>query len=61
MVTKIATAGITLEKLQATVKAGGLETLTFLLAQDVNGKPKVTKMKKKIQEIFEAVNALLDE
>lgn len=61
MVGKIAAAGISLENLKAAVVSGGLETLKFLLAQDVNGKPRVTKMKKKIEEILEAVEALLED
>lgn len=55
MITKIAAACISLEKLKATFRSGGEDAVAFLLSHDVNGKPNVTKMKKKIAEIVAAV------
>ena len=49
MINKIVDAGISLAKLQTTFKSGGENAVSFLLSQDVNGKPNVTKMKKKLQ------------
>ncbi|XP_034246124.1 uncharacterized protein LOC117648066 [Thrips palmi] len=59
MITKIAKARITLEKLKSTFEIGGEAALAFLLSQDVNGKPAVTKQKKKLEEIAGAVQAAI--
>lgn len=59
MTKKIADAGIDLKMLQNAYKTGGKNSIFLLLAEDIDGKPRVTKMQKKINEISEAIQKTL--
>ena len=52
----ISKAGIDKSILKKASETGGIEALTILLAENINGKPRVTKNKKVIKNLYEELN-----
>ncbi|XP_043289283.1 uncharacterized protein [Venturia canescens] len=58
MITKIVAAGITLDNLFQVYKSSGEKGINILLAQDIGGKPRVSKNKKVISDLCKRISFL---
>lgn len=56
MKSKISKAGIDINILKKACDTGGIEALTILLGENIEGKPRVTKNKKVINNLFEELS-----
>lgn len=55
MITKIVTAGLTLDQLEKTFNIHGEDGITMLLGEDIGGRPRVTKNKTVLRKLCDAL------
>lgn len=61
MITKIVTAGLTLDQLEETFNIYGEDGIIMLLGEDIGGKPKVTKNKTVLRKLCNALRTRSDQ